>query len=53
MRHVETWLQQVPQVGSDEEYDHVAIFRYVKCRALRREAFDPKTVADAEPRGKK
>lgn len=44
MQHVETRARKSPTVGLEEESDDIAIFRCVKCRHTKSEAFDPRTL---------
>jgi Zn ribbon nucleic-acid-binding protein len=44
MQHVETRTRKLPTLGPEEDCDHIAIFRCVKCRHAKSEAFDPKAL---------
>jgi hypothetical protein len=41
MEHVETRTRQVPTLRTALEYTYLAVFRCVKCRRAKTEAFDP------------
>ena len=44
LRHVKTELERTPILGPHEDFDHIAIFRCVRCGHMKREAFDPKAL---------
>jgi uncharacterized Zn finger protein len=41
MEHVETRTRRLPSTGPEQDEEHFAIFRCVKCHHVHTEAFDP------------